>query len=273
MRKTRSRLPLFANGVKAALASHRIFANRREMIPQVYRPVVLTAQVCERRSSSASPPRKRNNRHPILLGFHGFGWLLPGAARPAIALMFLAGLRSGEARAAKWADYDAEKGILCVSRSIWRTHLSDPKTEQSVAPVPVARTLADILAELPRTSEFILAGPKGRPVDLHNLARRVVVPNLERCAVCREMKSNHKKAGHEFNLDEPLPKWRGWYGRGCATLATSLDSALAAKILLRHSDIQTTAAHYIKSIPAEAVRAMDKIDALFDNANGSGIPN
>jgi len=55
----------------------------------------------------------------------------------------------------------------------------------------------------------------------------------ERCATCHEMKSKHEKAKHEFVLDESLPKWRGWYAcrRGCATLATSLDSALAAKSL------------------------------------------
>jgi hypothetical protein len=44
---------------------------------------------------------------------------------------------------------------------------------------------------------------------------------------------------------------------------------LAAK-LLRHASIQTTQQHYIKSVPAEAVRAVDKINALFDNVNGSG---
>ena len=67
-----------------------------------------------------------------------------------------------------------------------------------------------------------------------------------------------------------LPQWRGWYGlrRGLATTATAVDSPLAAKSLLRHSSIQTTAQHYIKSVPAEALRAVDKINALFDNGNG-----
>jgi hypothetical protein len=31
--------------------------------------------------------------------------------------------------------------------------------------------------------------------------------------------------------------------------------------------------HYIKPVDASAVRAMDKISVLFDNANGSGPPN
>lgn len=34
-----------------------------------------------------------------------------------------------------------------------------------------------------------------------------------------------------------------------------------------------TAPHYVKSVDAAAVRAVDKISALFDNTNGSGRPN
>lgn len=156
----------------------------------------------------------------------------PSAEQPSRSSHFC-GLRPGEARAVRWEDYDTDKGILRVSRSMWRTHLNDPKTEQSVAPVPVAQALADILDKAPRTGEFILPDHPGKPVYLHNLASRVVVPALERCAVCHEMKSKHGKATHEFALGRSLP-WRGWYAcrRGCATLATSLDSALAAKSLL-----------------------------------------
>jgi hypothetical protein len=64
--------------------------------------------------------------------------------------------------------------------------------------------------------------------------------------------------------------------RGLATTATSVETPLAAKSLLRHTNIQTTVAHYIKSVPAEAVeavRAMDKINALFDNQNDAVARN
>jgi hypothetical protein len=52
-----------------------------------------------------------------------------------------------------------------------------------------------------------------------------------------------------------------------------VDSAVAAKSVLRHANVQTTTAHYVKSIDAAALRAMDKIDMLFDNGNVSGRPN
>lgn len=201
------------------------------------------------------------------------GVLPVGVPRASVALMFLCGLRPGEARAAKWSNYDGK--TLRIQGSMWRGILGPPKTPESCAPVPVASALRVILDEMPRTGEFILAGPSGKPVDLHNLAARVIVPNLERCASCHEMKAKHSKADHEFERDKSLPIWCGWYAlrRGCATLATSLDGALAAKSLLRHANIATTQAHYIKSVPAEAIRAVDKMSAMFDNVSASGRPN
>ena len=66
-------------------------------------------------------------------------------------------------------------------------------------------------------------------------------------------------------------EWHGWYSlrRGIATLATTVDSPLAAKGLLRHASIATTQRHYIKDVPEETQRAMQKIDALYQNNAGT----
>lgn len=198
--------------------------------------------------------------------------VLDGVPRLAVALMYFTGLRPGEARAARWEDYDAKRKALRVSASMWRLHVTSPKTPESVAPVPVGETLAEMLGEVRKESGFILCSPTGKAVDLHNLAFREVKPALAKCANCRQPKAEHGSADHEF---QPLPKWRGWYAlrRGCATLATSVDSQMAAKSLLRHSNIATTQAHYIKSVPSEAVRAVEKMDALFQKSNVSATPN
>ena len=102
-------------------------------------------------------------------------------------------------------------------------------------------------------------------MDLHNLAARVVIPALARCAECGKVEKGHETNGHEF---KKLPEWHGWYAlrRGLATLATSLDSQLAAKSLLRHSNVHTTQQFYIKSVPADALRAVEKMDALFQKS-------
>jgi integrase len=161
---------------------------------------------------------------------------------------------TGKARGEKWSDYDEGKHVLHVQPSIWRKHESGPKTEESIAPVHVPEVLPDILAEAVRASEYIVPTPSGRPVDMHNLAARVIVPAWER--------------------DPAMPKWRGFYAlrRGISTGITAVDTALAAKLHLRHSNLATTMAHYVKPVPADAVRAVDKVSELFDN-RGSGRPN
>ena len=195
--------------------------------------------------------------------------VLEGVARTAIALIYFCGLRPGEARAARWENYDGK--TLRIGSSMWRKHTTEPKTAESVAPVPVAETLADILRDSRRDSGYILSSSLGRPVDLHNLASRVVIPALSRCAECGEEEKEHGANGHGF---KKLPEWCGWYAlrRGLATLATSLDSQLAAKSLLRHSNVQTTQQFYIKSVPAEALRAVEKMDALFQKSSQT-VPN
>jgi len=195
--------------------------------------------------------------------------VLTGVAKTAVGLMYFCGLRPGEARAARWTDYDGK--VLRVRQSMWRTHLTEPKTAESVAPIPAAAVLQVILEESQRHSEYILSSPSGKAVDLRNLAYRVVVPILARCATCKQEKKKHDDSGHEF---QPLPKWIGWYGfrRGLATLASSVDSRMAAKSLLRHSNIATTDQFYIKSVPADAIRAVATIDALFEKTANSA-PN
>jgi integrase len=198
---------------------------------------------------------------------------LAETAKIAVALMYFCGLRPGEARGVRWSDYDEKKRILSVKRSIWRKYETTPKTEESIAPVPVNKALSEILSEVKRSSEYILATPTGRPIDLHNLATRTIKPALERCVVCQE--STHKKTDHEFERDSSLPVWRGFYAlrRGIGTALADVDSPMAAKSALRHANMATTTAHYVKSVDAAAIRGLDKASALFDNRSDSGRPN
>ena len=198
--------------------------------------------------------------------------LLSGGARTAVGLIYFCGLRPGEARGARWRDYDAEKRRLDVKVSVWEKHEGTLKTAESSKPIPVGPALAQILSEADRSSEFILAALGGKPINLHNLAARVVRPMLKRCVICHEME--HPDTDHPFELDTSLPVWKGWYAlrRGLGTIATKEESVLAAKGLLRHKNIATTMQHYIKDIPSEAIRAADKISALFPEIT-SGRPN
>jgi len=109
-------------------------------------------------------------------------------ARAAVALMFFAGLRPGEARGVCWEDFDGKR--LIIWQSIWHTYTTSPKTAGSARPVPVIESLTSVLTDLwgkdcDPTSGPALRGPSGKPIDLHNLANRVVIPTLTRCGVCK----------------------------------------------------------------------------------------
>jgi integrase len=167
-------------------------------------------------------------------------------ARAAVALMFFAGLRPGEARGVCWEDFDGKR--LIVRQSVWHTFTTTPKTRSSAKPVPVIEPLSSILGELRLadgnpTGGPILRGSSGKPLDLHNIANRVVIPTLRKAGIA----------------------WHGWYSlrRGVATAVTALSTdSLAAKGLLRHSSVSTTERHYIKDVPESTLQAMRRLEAL-----------
>jgi integrase len=170
-------------------------------------------------------------------------------ARAAVALMFFAGLRPGEARGMRWEDFDGR--WLNVRQSIWRTYSTEPKTAASSKPVPVIEPLRSILTELRVADGNPDAGPilrnhVGKPLNLDNLAKRTVRPIL---TVARL-------------------QWHGWYSlrRGIATLVNAVEKdAMAAKGLLRHASVTTTQKHYIKEVPEVTLKAMEKVETLCTN--------
>ncbi|HKV23143.1 MAG TPA: site-specific integrase [Candidatus Acidoferrum sp.] len=188
-------------------------------------------------------------------------------AQTAIALMFFGGLRPGEARGATWENYDGK--TLSIKQSVWRKHTTDPKTASAAKPVPVIEPLREFLAEL-RAEEGkpgsgpILRGVKGKPLSLDMLARIVIRPALRNRANYRNGQSKHWK---------PL-EWQGYYAlrRGIATqLNTITRDPMAAKGLLRHSSVNTTLTHYIKSVPEVTANGMAQVEQLFSAAAGQAV--
>lgn len=186
-------------------------------------------------------------------------------AQTAIALMFFAGLRPGEARGARWEDYDGK--ILSVKRSVWRKHTTDPKTASAAKPVLVIEPLGELLAQL-REAEGnpangpILRGVKGGPLDLNMLAKQVIRPALRNRKNYRDGQSKNWK---------PL-EWQGFYSlrRGIATQLTAIThDPMAAKGLLRHSSVNTTLAHYIKDVPEVTAKGMAQVEELFSELDAA----
>ena len=171
-------------------------------------------------------------------------------AQSAVALMFFAGLRPGEARGLEWQDFDGKR--LMVRQSVWHTYTTDTKTG-SVKPVPVIEPLRVLLEEL-RTADGnpidgpILRGPSAKkPIILDNLSKRIVAPLLAAAKL----------------------EWHGWYSlrRGVATTLRGLThDSLAAKGLLRHSNVSTTERHYIKDVPENTLKAMNLLEMLCNKS-------
>jgi integrase len=181
-------------------------------------------------------------------------------AQTAIALMFFAGLRPGEARGARWEYYEGK--TLNVKKSVWRKHITDPKTASAAKPVLVIEPLRELLRELRKAEGNpadgpILRGVKGGPLELNMLAKRVIRPALRNRENYRNGESKNWK---------PL-EWQGFYSlrRGIATQLTAITrDPMAAKGLLRHSSVNTTLAHYIKDVPEVTANGMAQVEQLFD---------
>jgi integrase len=191
--------------------------------------------------------------------------VLPEPARTIVMTAGYTGLRKGELRGIRWEDY--RDGQIHVSQSVWNGHTTEPKTRKSKAPVPIIKPLVDALrihAERegkPANGPIFRAG-NGKPLNLDNIARRVIIPALQVCSVCRQAKADHKD-GHAFELDKTLPTWHGWHSfrRGLATNLNLLgvdDKTIQA--ILRHSNIATTMNIYVKSVTEREVEAMQRLE-------------
>ena len=173
----------------------------------------------------------------------------------AISVAAFAGLRMSELRGLRWSDYDGES--LRVSRSVWRTHVGVPKTLASEGKVPVLPVLKKILNEHQtrtggKENDYIFAGERrGAPLNLANLARRVIIPSLVDTAADQE---------------GPAVPWKGWHAFRRSLASNLYSCGVSPKVIqaiLRHSDIGTTLDFYVQTPDAESREALAKIEKWF----------
>jgi integrase len=142
--------------------------------------------------------------------------VLPEPARTIVLTAAFTGLRKSELRGLTWGSYNGEQ--LSVDRSVWNSTVSEPKTKRSRSPIPVVPLLSEAL-ESHRLRAGVLAQPdlpifqagNGKPLNLDNIARRVIIPALSPCSICQQQESDHLPNGHVFHRDSSLPLWHGWH--------------------------------------------------------------
>lgn len=235
-----------------------------------------------------SIPRAKEPAETYAYSLGEVKWMLATLDEPARTVILTAaftGLRKGEIRGLCWEDFNGKE--LCVNRSMWNGITNPPKTRRSAAPVPVVKELADALDDHRQRMGRLAVGPifqagNGKPLNLDNLARRVIIPTIEKCVKCRKSEADHKPEGHMFELDKAT-EWHGWHAfrRGLATNLHALhvdDKTIQA--ILRHSNIGLTMNVYVKSVAESGISAMDLLEAelrkpTYNNlaTNGTTLPN
>lgn len=205
----------------------------------------------------------------------------------AVATAAFTGLRHAELRGLQWQDFEGER--LSVERTVWRTTQNLPKTESSENTVPVLPILRSMLenyrqylegpieeenlGKTLRPTDWMFRGERrGTSINLPNLVRRTIIPNLTRCEVCHTPKHLHKEQDkdHAFKLDESIPKWKGWhcFRRSLASNLYTLGvkpSTIAT--ILRHADISTTLNWYVEIPESESREALDKLTNLMGQSS------
>jgi hypothetical protein len=176
-----------------------------------------------------------------------------------------------------WENYrDAE---IQITRSIWKGHITEPKTRKSGGAIPVIAPLARRL-QFHRTlcgnptSGVMFPNLNGSPMDLGNILNRAILPVLNRCAVCGKSKVECRKptstdkdsiAAHKFERDKSRPEWHGWHAarRGLGTNLYRLGvPEKTIQAILRHANVSTTNTFYIKSAADDTRAAMAKLESL-----------
>jgi len=200
--------------------------------------------------------------------------VLPEPAATIFAVAAFTGARRGEIRGLMWENY--QDGEIQITRSIWKGHITEPKTRKSRGAIPVIAPLAKRL-ECHRASNgncksgVMFPNQSGSAMDLGNLLNRSILPALKRCVVCGKPKEECQKISggiepnHKFERDKILPEWHGWHAarRGLGTNLYRLGvPEKTIQAILRHANVSTTNTYYIKSAADDTRAAMAKLEQL-----------
>jgi len=105
---------------------------------------------------------------------------------------------------------------------------------------------------------------------MNNLLGRVILPALNRCAVCHKSENHHAKANHEYTRDARIPEWHGWHaarrGLGSNLYRLGVPDMVIQRIL-RHANVSTTATYYIKTAADDVRNAMAKLVSNIPSPN------
>jgi integrase len=110
-----------------------------------------------------------------------------GQYRVMFAIAAMTGLRAGEILALQTGDFDLERNLLTVRRSVWRGKVQPPKTINSLAVLPVPETLAVIVREhiSPLKTGWLFLNSRGHLFIAENVVHQALTPILDKLKIPR----------------------------------------------------------------------------------------
>ncbi|MGB9433843.1 MAG: hypothetical protein WBQ89_16490 [Candidatus Acidiferrum sp.] len=124
--------------------------------------------------------------------------VVPEPARTVVLTAAFTGLRQGELRGLLWKDFNGKE--LNVQRSIWNGVVNKPKTVCSASPIPVVLQLRDALeahrqrmGTLAAADHPIFQSGIGTPMNLADVAKRIITPKIEKCVKCRKPSTSRNR--------------------------------------------------------------------------------
>jgi integrase len=228
------------------LRAHGVIKTRKSALSAVFTYAVQTGRITHNPIRDAELPKGKptdtyaysHDEVKLMLK------TLKGTARTLVATAAFSGLRISEIRGLRWEDI--REDAIFVGRSIWNGKIGETKNDASNAPVPLLKTLkVELDAHRKRNpgTTWVFTNRFSRPSRTNYLTLQI-----RDALACIGI------------------GWFGWHAfrRG---LATNLHDAgvddLTTAAILRHADVSTTRRCYVKRLPRQSVKAMQKLAKAF----------
>jgi integrase len=171
--------------------------------------------------------------------------------RTIFALAAMTGLRPGEVLGLSIDDLDFEQRLMFVRRSAWYSHLISPKSNRSVATVPMPGLLAEVLTNYlaswrPNENRLLFSNCRGNPYSENKVVQKRLWPILDVLSIPR-------CGMHAFRHAHGTLMQSSEVGASVKTTQTQL----------RHADASTTMNLYVHGIPSEQRDAAEKVARIL----------
>jgi len=180
---------------------------------------------------------------------------MPAHLKALIVLLYLTGLRIGEALALKWCDVDFDHSKLYIRRSVWHGTEQTPKSRRSIR----AKHLLDGLEQVLRRhrelcvqtepEDYVFANGSGRSYDPDDLRKRALYPAMDKAGIKR-----NTPGAYGFHL------FRHSAGSQMHAVTGDLKQTQG---FLGHSGIGITSDVYVHLKPDSEIGSVEKLEESF----------